>query len=84
MNALCGPMMVPVGVLTFQFSQRRLDFVDADLARGERVRIELRVHGVLLAAEHLHLRDAADHRDALRDARFGVLVERPRRHASSR
>ncbi len=61
-------------------AQRRFDFVDADLPRRERVRIELRVHGVFLAAEHLHLRDAADHRDALGDARLGVLVERPRRN----
>ena len=65
-------------------AQRRLDLVDADLARRQRVRIELRVHGVLLAAEHLHLRDAADLRDALRDARLRVLVERPRRQRRRR
>ena len=64
--------------------ERGLDFVDADLARGERVRIELRVHRVLLAAEHLHLRHAAHRRDALRDARLRVLVERPRRHRGRR
>ena len=64
--------------------QRRFDLVDADLARRERMRIELRVHGVLLAAEHLHLRDAADLRDPLGDARFRVLVERPRRHRRRR
>ena len=65
-------------------AQRRFDFVDADLPRGERVRIELRVHRVLLAAENLHLRDARDLRDPLRDARLGVLVERPRRQRRRR
>jgi hypothetical protein len=65
-------------------AERRLDFVDADLPRRERVRIQLRMDGVLLAAQHLDLRDAADHRDTLRDARFGVLVERPRRHGGGR
>ena len=64
--------------------KRRFDLVDADLAGGERVRIELRVHGVLLTAEHLHLRDAGDLRDPLRDARFGVLVERPGRQRRRR
>ncbi len=57
--------------------QRGLDFVDADLARRQRVRVHLHVHGVFLRAQHLHLRHAGDHGDALRDARFGVLVERP-------
>ena len=74
-----GPMIVPVGQVDVPVPERVLDFVDADLAGGERVRIHLHVHGVLLRAEHLHLRDAADLRDPLRDARFGVLVQRPRR-----
>src|SRR5580765_4667470 len=52
-------------------AQRRLDLVDANLPRRERMRIELGVDRELLAAEHLYLRDAADHRDTLRDARFG-------------
>jgi hypothetical protein len=65
-------------------AQRGLDLVDADLPRRERVRIELRMDGVFLAAEHLHLRDAADHRDALSDARFRVLVQRPGRHRRRR
>ena len=77
-------MMLPVGRLTFQLRQRGLNFVDADLARGQRMRIELHVHRVLLRAQHLHLRDAADHGDALRDARFGVFVERPRAAASAK
>ena len=83
-NALCGPVMLPVGVFDVPVAQRRLDFVDADLPRRQRMRIELRVHGILLAAEHLHLRDAADHRDALSDARFRALVQRPRRHRRRR
>ena len=43
------------------------------------MRIHLHVHGVFLRAQHLHLRHAGDHGDALRDARLGVLVERPQR-----
>src|SRR4029079_12692612 len=42
-----------------------LDFVDADLTRGQGVRVELRVNRVLLRAEDLNLRDAADLRNAL-------------------
>ena len=53
--------------------------VDADAAAGERVRVDLDAHGVLLRAEDLHLRDAAHHRDALREQDLGVLVEGPER-----
>ena len=55
---------------------RRLHLVDADAARGQRVRIELDAHGVFLAAEHLHLRDAVDGRQRRRDhlLREGVHV----------
>src|ERR1017187_458967 len=53
------------------------DFVDADLPRGQRMRVHLHVHGVFLGALHLHLGDAGDHGDALGDAGFGVLVEGP-------
>ena len=56
-----------------------LHFVDADVARGERVGIHLHAHGVLLRAEDLHARHAADHRDALRQQRLGVLVDRVQR-----
>jgi hypothetical protein len=48
------------------------------------VRVELRVHRVLLAAEHLHLGDAGHLRNALRDPRFSVLVKRPRRQRRGR
>ena len=58
-KARCGPMIVPVGRLTFQLFSAVFDFVDADLLRGQRMRIHLHVHGVLLRAQHLHLRDAA-------------------------
>ena len=58
--------------------ERGLDFVDADLAGRQCVRVHLYVHGVFLRAQHLHLRHAGDHGDALRDARFGVLVQRPK------
>ena len=55
------------------------DLVDADAARGQRVRIDLHAHRVLLLAEHLHLRDAVDRRDALREIGLGVLVDRRER-----
>ena len=41
------------------------------------MRVHLHVDGVLLRAQHLHLRHAGDHRNALGDAGFGVLVEGP-------
>ncbi len=50
--------------------------VDSDAPVGERARVDLDAHGVFLRAEHLHLRDAGDRRDALRHDRLGVLVER--------
>ena len=56
-----------------------LDFVDADLPRRQRVRIHLRVNGVFLRAQHLHLGHAGNHGNALGDARFGVFVQRPER-----
>ena len=55
--------------------ERVFDFVDADLAGGHGVRVHLHVDGVFLRAKHLHLGDAGDHGDALRDAGFGVFVE---------
>ncbi len=59
--------------------KRGLDFIDTDLPRGKQVRIHLHVNRVLLRAEHLHLGDPADHRNALCDARFCVLVQSPQR-----
>ena len=40
------------------------------------VRIELHPHRVFLRAEHVDLRDAAHHRNALRQDRLGELVDR--------
>ena len=77
-------MIWPVGRLTFHCLQRVFDFVDADLVGGQRVRIHLHMDGVLLRAQHLHLRDAGDHGDALGDAAFGEFVERPQGHLLGR
>jgi hypothetical protein len=60
--------------------ERRLHLVDSDLVGSERVRVHLDVHCVLLLAQHLHLRHAAGHRNALRDPRLGVVVEGVQRH----
>ena len=54
---------------------RLRDFVDADLPRGELRRIDVDADGELLRAEHVDLRDAADHRQALRQDRLGILVD---------
>jgi hypothetical protein len=63
---------------------RVLDLVDADAERRHGARVELDAHGVLLRSEDLHLGDAADRRDALRQVRLGVFVhgvQRQRRRA---
>ena len=54
---------------------RRLHLVDADAARGQRVGIELDAHGIFLAAEDLHLRDAVDGRQRRRDHLLGEGVD---------
>src|SRR5581483_575365 len=60
------------------------DLVDAEAAARDRVRVELDAHRVLLRAEHLHLRDAAHHGDALRHHRLAVLVDLPHRERRRR
>src|SRR5262249_16632719 len=57
-----------------RFLHGLLRFINADAARRQRVRVQLHAHRVFLRAHHLHLRHAADHGDALRDQRLGVLV----------
>ncbi len=56
--------------------QGGLDFVDSDLPGGQSVGIHLDVNRVFLRSEHLHLSDSADHGDALRDPRLGVIIQR--------
>ncbi len=56
-------------------ADRRRHFVQADLAGRQFVRIHLHAHCVFLLAAHLHLRDAADHRDAGRDLGLGVVIQ---------
>ena len=48
-------------------------------ARGQRARVDLHAHRVLLRAEDRDLRHAADRRDALREVRLRVLVHRVER-----
>ena len=50
------------------------DLVNPDLPVGERGRIELNAHRVLLRAEDIHLGHAADHRDTLGEDILRVLV----------
>ena len=86
-EGLLRPPQRAGGQVDVVLGQGRLHLVDADAARRQQVRVELDAHGVLLRAEHVHLRHAADHRDALRHHRLGVLVhhgERQRRASSAR
>ena len=79
MNACLSPSSRPVGRLVLLRLDGALHFVDADVAGGQRIGIHLHAHGVLLRAEDLHARDAADHGDALRQQRVGILVDRVHR-----
>ena len=54
-----------------------VDLVEPELPRSQFVRVHLHPHGVFLRPEDHHLRDAADHREPLRDARLRILVELP-------
>jgi hypothetical protein len=85
---LAGRLQREAAVAVLQRAGREIDigrahrlghFVDADTAAGQLLGVELDADGVLLRAEDLHLRHTADHRDALRDQRFAVLVERVER-----
>ena len=53
----------------------RVDFIDANLPRGQGLRIELDAHGIFLRAVDLHLRDALHHRDSLGEHRLGILID---------
>src|SRR5208282_877846 len=54
---------------------RLRDLIDTDSPRGEFFRIELDTHRIFLRAVHLHLGDAAHHRDALGQVGLRVLVD---------
>ena len=64
-------------------AERVGDLVEADAAGGQRVGVDLHAHGVFLRAEHQHLRDPAQARDALGEQRLGVFVDRRQRQASA-
>ena len=68
--AVACPSSTPVGRFDVLRVDRRRDFVDADLAIGERRRVELDAHGVLLRAEHLHLRP----RRSIVESRCAIIV----------
>ena len=58
----------PAGRFTLRVLHRGVYFIDANLPRGQRLRIKLDAHRVFLRTEHLHLRHALDHRNALRSS----------------
>ena len=66
----------PRGQVDVRLRDGLLHLVDADAERGQLARIELDAHRVLLRAEDLDLRHAADHRDALGEHGLRVLVHR--------
>ena len=68
-----------MGKFTLPLFERLLDFINANLPRGQGLRVHLDAHGIFLAAEHLHLRHAVDRRDALGDQRLRVFVHRGKR-----
>ena len=83
-HRLVGAVQRAGGQVDVGGGHRLLDLVDADAAGGERARIDLHAHGVLLRAEHLDLGHAVDRRDPLGEQRLGVvvhLVERQRGRA---
>ncbi len=53
---------------------RGMNFVNSDLPRGHRLRIELNAHRIFLRAVHLHLRHAFHHRNPLAHQRFRVAI----------
>ena len=73
------PQSVPGRQVDVALLHRGRHLVDADPAAGQEARVDLHAHRVLLRAEDLHLRHAADHRDPLGDERLGVLVDRRER-----
>ena len=66
-----------------QVDVRRLhrgdDLIDADAVRRELPRIDVDADRVFLRSEHVHLRNAVHHGDALRDVGIGVLIHRRER-----
>ena len=71
--------MVPVGRLTFQFfSAFSTSFKPIWREASLNGSIWMRT-AYFWAPKHRDLRDAGDHRDPLRDARLGVLVQRVQR-----
>jgi hypothetical protein len=56
-----------------------LQFVDADSPAGELVGVGLDAHGKLLRAVDLHLGNAGDGRQALRELGFRVFVHQRQR-----
>ena len=71
---LLGAVKLPGRQIHVALLDRVLNVVDAQVARRQRIRIEIHPHRVLLAAIHDHARNAAHHRDALRKHRLGVFV----------
>ena len=79
LTAWCGAVERAGRLVDVGAGDGLLDLVDADAARGQRARIDLHAHGVLLRAEHRDLRHAADRRDALGEVGLRVLVDRVER-----
>ena len=57
-NARCGPVICAGGQVDVPDFSAASTSLMPTCAGGQRVRVHLHVHGVLLRAQHLHLRDA--------------------------
>ena len=84
LKAWCGPYSVPVGMLTFQscsaWSTSLMPICRAASLSGSTC-TRTAYFG---APEHLHLRHAVDHGDALRDHGLGVVVQLAQGQRSAR
>ena len=74
MTFWCGPVSVPTGTLELALATARAHVVEREPARRGGLRIDLHAHGEFLRAVDLHLGDAGQLRDLLRQHGVGVFV----------
>ena len=79
-NSWCLAFQVALGQVGCGIDQRGAHVLEADAARGQRVRIDLHMHGRHLLAGDIDLRHAGHARQRLRQHVVGVLVDVLDRH----
>jgi hypothetical protein len=78
-KALAAAVELAHRLIDVVLRQRLLQFVDADSPAGELVGVGLDAHGKLLRTVDLHLGDAGDGRQTLRELGFRVFVHQRQR-----